>query len=163
MAKQQQTDWYANLFSAWPTKMVGRKPTNAELATAHAFGKAGKQSLALALAMREAGVTASQIQIVCGAPQNNHRRGLITEGMFKRVPTPADSLNHTVYKIELTAKGKAVVDGKTSTKTAKPDKAAKPATKKAARKPRVKAPVTEAPAMVAAPVPVQPEAEQPQA
>ena len=112
MAKQNESDWYANVRASWQPKVFGRWPSNAELSTAHAFGKPGKQSLALAMAMRESGVTGSQIVQACGAPQNNHRVGLIRSKLFERVATPPDSLNHTVYKVTLTAKGKAAIDAK---------------------------------------------------
>jgi hypothetical protein len=72
------------MLKAWPVKQLGPKPSDELLATAHAFGRAGKQSLALAMAMRECGVTQGQIQIACGAPQNNHRIGLVRDGTFKR-------------------------------------------------------------------------------
>lgn len=145
-------------------KHLGPKPSEQHLTTALAFSKhqkPGKETFALAMAMRDAGVTAGQIQIACGAPQNNHRRGLITEGLFKRDMTvPNTEQGHTVYKITLTAKGeaaikrreaaaaKATVDGGTADKPAKVKKAkaSKPRTRKAKVVP------------VSEPAPVAPEA-----
>lgn len=147
--KNDATGWYANTFKGWQSKLLGRKPTAAELAIAHAFGKPGKQSLALAMAMRENGVTAGQIQIACGAPQNNHRRGLITEGMFKREAVPPSNEGHTVYKITLSPKGDKALKAKAEApkaeaKADKPAKAVKAA--KAPRKHKAKVAPAEAPA-----------------
>lgn len=152
------TNSYA-VFKTWQVKQLGPKPTADQLEVAHAFGRPGLQSLALAMAMRDQGVTGAQIQIACGAPQNNHRRGLISEGLFKREGMANNDLNHTVYKITLTAKGTAAMkrinDAKAKATAPgdapKADKA-KPAKVKAAtkRKPRAKpapAPVSDAPAV----------------
>lgn len=132
---------YAPQFKAW-SKQLGNKPTAELLETAHCFGRAGKQSLALAMAMRTEGVTAGQIVMACGAPQNNHRRDVIAAGWFKRdMNVPANDAGHTVYQIKLTPKGEAeakkrrealaatAVDGEAVTK-AKP---AKVKAKKAAK------------------------------
>lgn len=129
---------YAPVFKQWPVKQLGNKPADDLLQVAHAFGRAGKQSLALALAMRPEGVTQGQIQIACGAPQNNHRIGLIRAGYFKRDMTaPKTDAGHTVYRITLTTKGeqamkkrleaaaKAEVDGGKPAKVSKPRKAKK--------------------------------------
>ena len=154
MSKPNEATWYSNVFAKpiWSGKLAGSKPSVAQLQLAHQFGKPGKQSLALAMAMRDGGVTASQIQLACGAPQNNHRRGLITEGMFKRVPAPPSVEGHTVYKIELTPKGQASIDRTAKAEAAKGE--AKPAKAKASKpraaKPTNPAPVTEAPAPVEA-------------
>lgn len=99
------TATYVDLFKGWQVKQLGPKPTDELLGTAHAFGRPGKQSLALAMAMRDCGVTANQIIMACGAPQNNHRRGLIAEGLFKREMVAPNAQGHTVYKVVITAKG----------------------------------------------------------
>lgn len=104
-----KTNVYSPMLKNWSTKQLGSKPTDELLNVAHAFGRPGKQSLALALAMRPEGVSGSQIVMVCGAPQNNHRRGLIAGGLFKREPIPANEQGHSVYKIKLTAKGEAAI------------------------------------------------------
>lgn len=101
--------YYTANFADWQGKQLGAKPTIAQLATAHAFGRPGKQSLALAMALRDAGVSASQIIMACGAPQLNHMRGLITEGHFKREAAAANDVGHTVYKLTLTKKGEAAM------------------------------------------------------
>lgn len=166
MTKQtvDHTGWYANTFKAWQVKQVGPKPTADMLATVHGLGlRPGKQALANAMALRDCGVTGAQIVMVCGAPQLNRMRGLISDGHVKREAVPPNEFGHAVYKITLTPKGAKRVAG-----TAKAaDKAAvsgddaevKPVTKPKAKrtsKPRkVKAPpvVTETPASDAAPVP----------
>lgn len=104
---------YAPLFKGWQVKVMGAKPADDLLATAHAFGRPGKQSLALAMAMRPEGVSGAQIVMACGAPQNNHRRGLIAGGQFKRdMSVPPNEQGHTVYRVTLTAKGEAAMKRK---------------------------------------------------
>lgn len=136
---------YAPQLKAW-SKQLGNKPTAELLETAHCFGRAGKQSLALAMAMRTEGVTAGQIVMACGAPQNNHRRDVIAAGWFKRdMNVPANDAGHTVYQIKLTPKGEAeakkrrealaatAVDGEAVTKAKPKAKVAKAGGKKAAK------------------------------
>ena len=139
--------WYANFFKAWQAKLEGDKPTAEMLTAIHGLGcRPGKQALAAAMTLRASGVTASQIVIVCGAPQNNKRTGLITDGLLKRVPMPATAEGHTVYKCEVTAKGQKRIDGSVKreadldargaaepVKTVKPATPAKPAVKQAGK------------------------------
>jgi hypothetical protein len=111
-------DWYT-LTKARPiwgrNGECGTWPTLEQLNTAHVFGKAGKQSLALAMAMRPEGVTNAQIVQACGASQNNHRVKLVRDlRLFDRVPANPNHLNHTVYKIELNKAGAAEVAKKTA-------------------------------------------------
>lgn len=137
---------YGVTLKAWPVKLLGPKPSDDQLAIAHVFGRPGKQSLALAMAMRECGMTAGQMQIACGAPQNNHRRGLINEGLFSRdLNAGTNEAGHTIYKVSLTAKGAKAVEKANVTQAAqaavgevKPAKATKPrvAKAKATGKPR---------------------------
>jgi hypothetical protein len=88
------------------------------------------------MGLRDCGVTGSQIVIACGAPQLNKLRGYVADAKLKRLPTPPAVNGHTVYKLELTAKGKACVERDAKRKaeaddagkaadTAKPAKAAK--------------------------------------
>lgn len=123
---------YAPQLKAW-SKQLGNKPTAELLETAHCFGRAGKQSLALAMAMRGEGVTAGQIVMACGAPQNNHRRDVIAAGWFKRDMNVApNDAGHTVYQIKLTPKGEAEAKKRREALAATAvDGAAKPAKVKA--------------------------------
>ena len=103
-------NWYVASFKRWADKLCGPKPTEAELNLAHVVGKPGKQSLALAMALRPSGMSGTQMMYACGGkPQNNHRRDLITAGFFKRIPASGPE-GETVYKIELTAKGQKRVE-----------------------------------------------------
>jgi len=101
--------FYANVFSQW-SKALGPKPTEAELSLAHVFGRPGKQSLAVAMALRDAGVKGTQIKgasaLVDGkaTPQLNHLRDLIMAGLVNREPVPG------AYVIRVTAKGKKFVE-----------------------------------------------------
>lgn len=157
---KQIVNAYANFFADWQVKLLGAKPTVDMLTSAAAFcghGTPGKQCLALAMAMRPEGVTAGQMQIACGGPQHNFRRGLVTDGHLKPVATPKNAAGHTVYRVELTAKGKAYIAKADKADAEKAAKADKPATAKPA-KPRAAKPakadavtVTPAPAPVTAP------------
>ena len=151
MAKQTNAaGWYGGFFKAWQPKLLGPKPTEAMLDTIHKLGaRPGKQALANAMALRDCGVTGSQIVIACGAPQLNKMRGFITDGLLKREAVPAAG-NHTVYKLTLTAKGAA----RTKAAEAKSANVAAPAKVKAAPKPR-KPKVIEAPAPVTEAAPAE--------
>jgi hypothetical protein len=102
-----EQNWYTNVFKSWQVKQLGPKPTAEMLASIHGLkARPGKQALACAMALRDCGVTAGQIVIACGAPQLNKMRGFITDALLKRLPVPPSSEGHTVYRLELTAKGK---------------------------------------------------------
>lgn len=102
---------YADTFKAWDVKHLGPKPTSDMLQNIHRLGaRPGKQALASAMALRDKGVTAGQIVIACGAPQLNKMRGFITDALLKRVAVPKTAEGHTVYKLELTAKGKQRIE-----------------------------------------------------
>lgn len=146
-------NWYTTTFKAWQAKQVGSKPTADQLASIHNLGaRPGKQAMACAMALRPEGVTAAQIVQVCGAPQLNKMRGFITDGLLKRVPQAPNALGHSVYKLELTAKGTKRVElnvkrladeaakGEAEGEAEAPKKAkAKPATKaKGTRKAKAK-------------------------
>lgn len=99
------------MFKGWQVKALGSKPTADQLASIHNLGaRPGKQALAIAMALRDSGVTGSQIVMACGAPQLNKLRGFITDSMLKRIATPPDAVGHTVYRVELTAKGKKRIE-----------------------------------------------------
>lgn len=111
MSNANHTDWYSNVFKAWQGKVLGSKPTAEMLQSIHGLGaRPGKQALACAMALRSEGVTAGQIVIACGAPQLNKMRGFITDALLKRQAVAPSSEGHTVYKLELTAKGKARIE-----------------------------------------------------
>lgn len=136
MSNANVTTHYAETFKSWAGNLLGPKPTAEMLLNIHRLGaRPGKQALACAMALREKGVTAGQIVIACGAPQLNKMRGFITDALLKRLAAPKTTEGHTVYKLELTAKGKQRVErtakaeqkateaGEAVTDTAKPAKA----------------------------------------
>jgi len=104
---------YADTFKGWSgekAKLLGPKPTAETLDAVHKLGaRPGKQALAIAMGLRETGITAAQMQIACGAPQLNKMRGFITDAFLKRVAAPKVD-GHTCYKLELTAKGKQRIE-----------------------------------------------------
>lgn len=164
----EATGWYANVFKGWDNKVLGRRPTAAELHTIHALGaRPGKQALASAMALRECGVTRGQVDIACGAPQFNKMRAFRASGVLKREATPPNDLGHTIYKMVLTTKGESAVKkadeaattaaADTGDKPAKPAKAvsaksAKKAERKAAAKAAAEAKAAETPVTTEAPV-----------
>src|SRR5258708_39415836 len=99
MTMTNHSNYYSDVFKAWPVKLVGPKPTADMLATVHKLGlRPGKQALANAMALRDGGVTGSQIVIVCSAPQLNKMRDLVTDALVKREAMPKLKGN-TVYKL----------------------------------------------------------------
>ena len=143
MTKHNDAAWYGDTFKTWQGSLLGGKPGNDLLHTVHMLGlRPGKQALANAMALRPQGVTGSEIVIACGAPQLNRMRGLISDGLVKRVPHTARN-GHTVYKLELTPKGAkrvTVTEARVATAAAagdaqQADKPAKPAKAKRVRKP----------------------------
>lgn len=132
MANVKHVSNYTNVYASW-SKTLGPKPTEAQLALAHVFGKPGKQSLAVAMALRADGVTGSQIKQASGlfdgkfTPQLNHMRELITGNCFTREAVPGK------YVLTLAPKGQQFIDlhgAKAAAKvTAAPVKAAAKAAK----------------------------------
>lgn len=105
------TNWYGNVFKTWQTKALGPKPSAEQLASIHNLGaRPGKQALAIAMGLRECGVTGSQIVMACGAPQLNKMRGFITDSYLKREAASPGENGHTVYKLAITKKGQARID-----------------------------------------------------
>lgn len=155
MTTSNITAWYGDVFNGWAGDRLGRKPTAGELNTVHMLGlRPGKQALANAMYLRPAGATQGQVIQACGAPQLNRMRGLVADGLVKRVPMSA-AAGHTVYRIEITAKGlakvtkaSAVVASDTANGEAKPVTKVKAKRKPKAAKPASEpAPVTDAPAV----------------
>src|SRR5215469_6596476 len=96
MAQVKHISFYTNVYTAWagcPVKL-GPKPTEAQLATAHVHGKPGKQSLTVAMALRDCGVSREQMLAASGlydgkcTPQLNHMKALVASGMLVRLPVP---------------------------------------------------------------------------
>jgi hypothetical protein len=149
-----ETNWYSTTFKGWPTKQVGPKPTEAQLAAVHNLGaRPGKQAMAIAMGLRDCGVTGSQIVVICGAPQLNKMRGFVDDRLLRKVAVPHDAKGHVVYKLEVTPKGQQRIDNalkrqaaQLAAEQATPDQPAKakpakkaakaPAKAKGARKPR---------------------------
>lgn len=106
------TNAYAPFFKGWQVKALGPKPTNEQLAAVHGLGaRPGKQALAIAMGLRDVGVSNSQIIMACGNPQLNKMRGFITDAFLKRDMTaPPNEHGHTVYKLAVTKKGEARIE-----------------------------------------------------
>lgn len=108
-----EANWYGTTFKAWAAKakLLGPKPTADMLANVHNLGaRPGKQALAIAMGLRDGGVTGAQIVMACGAPQLNKMRGFITDALLKREATPPSAEGHTVYKLVVTPKGKQRIE-----------------------------------------------------
>jgi hypothetical protein len=93
MSNVKHISYYTNVMQNW-SKPLGPKPSEAELALAHVFGRPGKQSFVVALALRGDGVTRGQMLEACSlfdgkpTPQLNHMRALVNAKMFTRLPVP---------------------------------------------------------------------------
>lgn len=149
--------YYATVWPNWQTKLLGPQPTNEQLAVIHGLkARPGKQALANAMALRDGGVTGSQIKsavaLIDGGsnPQLNKMRSLVTAGLLAWVPMPVTG-GGKVYRTKLTPLGASMVKGNatatvhvtTGLKAVAPKAPAKP---KAKRKPAIKAPGTGEPA-----------------
>ena len=130
------------------SKALGPKPTEAQLATAHVHGRPGKQSLVVAMALRDCGVTRGQMLEAAGlydgkpTPQLNHMRALVDSRMFTRQPVPG------AYVLTVGPKHQQYADlhGAKAAGEAKPAKV-KAAKASKPRKAKVTATVIEAPAV----------------
>ena len=128
--------------TAWP-KAAGPRVTEAQLATAHAFGRPGKQTLAVAMRLREKGATAGEVlaavealfNVPGGRPQNNFSKALVAAGYFSRDPATMLRDGATCYRFTLAPKGQSFIDGHGVKAQGKASDKGK-ATAKAARKPR---------------------------
>ena len=110
MSQVKHISYYTNVMQSWSSSELGKKPTEAELSLAHVFGRPGKQSLAVALALRDGGVTGAQIKAVSAlvdgkpTPQLNHMRDLVKARLFTREAVTG------AYALTLAPKGQQFVD-----------------------------------------------------
>lgn len=154
MTAINHADAFKGFFKGWADGKLGPKPTDEMLNNAVNLNcRPGKQAFAIAMMLRDVGATGSQIVMACGAPQLNKMRDLAADSYVKRVPTASDDRGHTVYRLEVTPKGKQRIERNVSAQakadaageadTAKPKVAKKPKAKKAKgetkAKPAVKA------------------------
>jgi hypothetical protein len=159
MAQVKHISYYTNVMQSW-SKPLGSKPTEAQLSLAHVFGRPGKQSLAVAMALRDGGVTGQQIKLASSlvdgkaTPQLNHMRDLIAAKLFTREAGEG-------YCLTLAPKGQQFVDlhgAKAAEKVTAAPKAMKAKGKRKAKAVKVTAPA-ETPTSEAVPV-SEPVAEQ---
>lgn len=144
MSNVKHISYYTNVMQQWG-KQLGSKPTEAQLAIAHVHGRPGKQSLIVAMALRDSGVTRGQMLEACSlfdgkpTPQLNHMRALVNAKMFTRLPVPgAYALTvgpkHQQFadlhgaKVAAAAEVQAVADKAKATKKAAGKRKAKKAT-----------------------------------
>lgn len=148
MSNVKHVSYYTNVMQQW-SKALGPKPSEAQLATAHVHGRPGKQSLVVAMALRDCGVTRGQMLEAAGlydgkpTPQLNHMRALVDSRMLTRQPVPGAYVLTVGPKHQQYADlhgAKAAAD-KPAAKPVKAAKVSKP------RKAKVTAPVIEAPAV----------------
>jgi hypothetical protein len=110
MAQVKHISYYTNVMQSWSKADLGKAPTEAQLALAHVFGRPGKQSMAVAMALRDGGVSGKQIKLASAlfdgkaTPQLNHMRDLIAAKLFTREPVSG------AYVITLAPKGQQFVD-----------------------------------------------------
>ena len=148
MAQVKHVSYYTNIMASWSKAELGKAPSEAQLALAHVFGRPGKQSMAVAMALRDGGVTGQQIKLASAlfdgkaTPQLNHMRDLIAAKQFERLPVPG------AYALVIAPKGQQFVDlhGAKAAQVepaAKAVKASKP--RKAVVKPTTLTVISEAP------------------
>jgi hypothetical protein len=146
MANVKHIAFYTNVMNQWGKADLGPKVTEAQLALAHVFGKPGKQSLVVAMALRADGVTRGQMLGAAAlfdgkpTPQLNHMRALVNAKLLTRQPVPG------AYVLVKGPKADQYIDlhgakAATAVEAPKAKKASKP------RKAKVTAPVIEAPAV----------------
>jgi hypothetical protein len=147
MAQVKHISYYTNVTASWSKADLGKMPSEANLSLAHVFGRPGKQSMAVAMALRDGGVTGKQIKLASAlfdgkaTPQLNHMRDLIAAKLFTREAVSG------AYVITLAPKGQQFVDlhgAKAAAKVTGDKPAAKAAKPRKAKKVSV-APVTETP------------------
>ena len=138
MSNVKHIAFYTNVMTQWG-RDLGPKVTEAQLALAHVFGKPGKQSLVVAMALRPDGVTRGQMLGAAAlfdgkpTPQLNHMRALVNAKLLTRQPVPG------AYVLVKGPKADQYIDlhgakAATSAAEAKPvKKAAKPRKAKAAK------------------------------
>jgi hypothetical protein len=94
MSNVKHIAFYTNVMTQWAKADLGPKVTEAQLALAHVFGKPGKQSLVVAMALRADGVTRGQMLGAAAlfdgkpTPQLNHMRALVNAKLLTRQPVP---------------------------------------------------------------------------
>ena len=134
MSNVKHVSYYTNVMQQW-SKALGPKPSEAQLATAHVHGRPGKQSLVVAMALRDCGVTRGQMLEAAGlydgkpTPQLNHMRALVDSRMFTRQPVPG------AYVLTVGPKHQQYADLH-GAKAAADKPAAKPVKAAAVKKPR---------------------------
>ena len=154
MANIKHISYYTNVMQQW-SKPLGAKPSEAQLALAHVFGRPGKQSFAVAMALRDGGVTGGQIKLASSlfdgkaTPQLNHMRALIDARLFTRESgVPGYKLvkgPKAAQFIELYGAKATEGAGKAAAKGDKPRAAAKAAGKRKAKAATPVAAVVETP------------------
>lgn len=109
-AATHYTDFFKKWQGAGMLKLLGPKPTVDQLATVHGLGaRPGKQAFAIAMSLRDCGVTGGQIVIACGAPQLNKMRGYVIDALLRELPAPMFE-GQKVYKHEVTPKGRQRIE-----------------------------------------------------
>lgn len=159
MAKLTQKSRYPqHVFTDW-VKALGPLPSEAQLSVAHVFGRPGKQALGIAMALRDCGMTSSQMTSASAlfdgkaTTCRNKIKAEIAAGMFD------GGASNGVIKITLTPRGQQHIDrlAARGAGDAEPApgkavaKSVKRQAKKAARKPRK--PASEAPVTLTEQVP----------
>jgi hypothetical protein len=154
MANVKHIAFYTNVMTQWG-RDLGPKVTEAQLALAHVFGKPGKQSLVVAMALRADGVTRGQMLGAAAlfdgkpTPQLNHMRALVNAKLLTRQPVPG------AYVLVKGPKADQYIDLH-GAKAASTAAEAKPVKVKASKPRKAKAAKVEVPAAEVTPVETAP-------
>src|ERR1700680_3409192 len=93
---------YSSILAGWVPK-AGRKPTAREIKAAQDTGicrVGAKNTIAIAMTLREGGATQDQIKAVLGHTHHNKIKALVAAKAAKLVKAANDN-NLTVYKLKL--------------------------------------------------------------
>jgi hypothetical protein len=96
---------YAGILAGWSPK-AGKKPTAKEIKAAHETGLCrvgAKNTIAIAMTLRDNGATQEQIRLVLGHTHHNKIRSLVTKRAAKLIKAANDN-GLTVYKLKLNPK-----------------------------------------------------------
>lgn len=150
MTKQTQKSLYpSQVFSGWQKAQHGPMPTNEQLEIAHVFGRPGKQALGIAMALRDGGISESQMRLSSALFDGKNttcrnkmvgKGGLVECGFFDRAPVKG-AIKLTLTKVGLDHIAKHGNASTAATKVAaETPKADKPKAKAKAKARKAKAP-----------------------
>jgi hypothetical protein len=102
MEKMKVIEQYQGILSGWKPK-AGRKPKASEIKAAQDTGLCrvgAKNTIAIAMTLRETGATQEQIRLVLGHSHHNKIKALVVKKAAKLIKAANDN-GLTIYKLKL--------------------------------------------------------------